>query len=111
MRTGIDRSRDPKVKNPADAAAEAPEAVAQAQAGDATSLHSLGTECIRRGELRKGAELLQQAAALKPSNPGYHVDLSHAYRRMGELSRAAGCCRTALMLRPEFPAGLVAYGM
>ena len=33
----------------------------------------------------------------------FHCNLAEAYRALGQLDRAVGCCRTALRLEPDYP--------
>jgi tetratricopeptide (TPR) repeat protein len=70
---------------------------------NAAALHLLGVLKHQRGDHRKAVELIGRAVALRPSFAIFHANLAEAYRALGQLDRAAGCCRTALALAPEFP--------
>ena len=42
--------------------------------------------------------------------PAFHANLAEAYRCLGQLDRAVGCCR-ALGLRPDYPEALCNLGL
>lgn len=67
------------------------------------ALHLLGVLNHQQGDHLRAVELISRAIALRPSFPVFHVNLAEAYRALGQLERAAGCCRVALGLRPDFP--------
>jgi len=67
------------------------------------ALHDLGVLMIRRQKFGSAAELLEQALAVRPSDPACHVDLGEAYRNLGRYRDAAGCCLTAIKLKPKNP--------
>ena len=48
---------------------------------------------------------------LAPGAAAYHANLAEAYRALGQFGRAAGCCRTALLLRRDSPEALCNLGL
>jgi tetratricopeptide (TPR) repeat protein len=56
-------------------------------------------------------ELIAQAVALRPNVPAFHANLAEAYRALGQLERAVGCCRAALQLWPDYPEALCNLGV
>lgn len=66
----------------------------------ADALHLLGVLRHQQGDHAKAVELIIRAIALRPSVAAFHANLAEAYRALGQLERAAGCCRTALRLQP-----------
>ncbi len=70
---------------------------------NADALHLLGVLRHQQGDHSGAVELIGKAAALRPSIPVFHVNLAEVYRALGQLDRAAGCCRTALRLAPNHP--------
>jgi tetratricopeptide (TPR) repeat protein len=78
---------------------------------NAAALHLLGVLKHQRGDHRKAVELIGRAVALRPSFAIFHANLAEAYRALGQLDRAAGCCRTALALAPEFPEAMNNLGL
>jgi tetratricopeptide (TPR) repeat protein len=78
---------------------------------NAAALHLLGVLKHQRGDHRRAVELIGRAVALRPSFPAFHANLAEAYRALGQLDRAAGCCRAALCLAPEFPEAMNNLGL
>jgi tetratricopeptide (TPR) repeat protein len=70
---------------------------------NADALHLLGVVHHQQGDHSRATELIGRAVVVRPSIPGFHVNLAEAYRALGQLERAAGCCRTALRLWPDYP--------
>jgi tetratricopeptide (TPR) repeat protein len=67
------------------------------------ALHLIGVVALQQGDPAHAAALIGRAVALKPGAAIYHANLGEAYRALGQLDRAADCCRTALRLRPHYP--------
>lgn len=67
------------------------------------ALHLLGVVTFQQGIPARAVELIGRAIAINPSVPVFHCNLAEAYRALGQLDRAAGCCRTALRLQPNYP--------
>jgi tetratricopeptide (TPR) repeat protein len=87
------------------------QSILEQQADHADALHQLGLLHHQQGQHGRAAELLERAAALRPSTPAYHADLADAYRALGQCERAASCCRTALRLQPDSPEVLCRLGL
>ena len=68
---------------------------------NADALHLLGVLSHQQGNHTRTVELMGKAVALRPNVPAFHANLAEAYRALGQLERAAGCCRTALRLWPD----------
>lgn len=68
----------------------------------ADALHLLGVIAHQRGDSAQAVQLINRAIGLSPSAAPYHANLAEAYRVLGQLERAANCCRTALRLDPHF---------
>jgi tetratricopeptide (TPR) repeat protein len=69
----------------------------------ADALHLLGVVALQQGDPSRAVELIGRAVAVNPSAAAFHCNLAEAYRALGQLERAAGCCRLALRLRPDYP--------
>jgi tetratricopeptide (TPR) repeat protein len=76
-----------------------------------SALHSLGASMNRRGDYDQAASLLEQAVAIRPSDPALHVELGEAYRNLGAYQDAIGCCLIGLRLRPIYPEGWNTLGL
>ncbi len=66
---------------------------------------------IEQGDHALAVELIGKAVALRPNAAALHANLAEAYRGLGQFERAAGCCRTALRLWPDFPEALCNLGL
>jgi tetratricopeptide (TPR) repeat protein len=77
----------------------------------APALHLLGVLAIQHGQPRQAIDLIARAIALEPSAAPFHANLAEAYRLVGQLDRAAACCRTALRLEPNYPEALTTHGV
>jgi tetratricopeptide (TPR) repeat protein len=75
------------------------------------ALHLLGVLHHQQGDHTKAIELIGRAVALRPNVPAFHANMAEAYRAMGQLERAAGCCRAALNLWPDYPEALCNLGL
>lgn len=69
----------------------------------ADALHLLGVVALQQGNAPRAVELICQAVAVNPSAAAFHANLGEAYRALGQLDRAAGCCQIALRLQPNYP--------
>jgi tetratricopeptide (TPR) repeat protein len=78
---------------------------------NADALHLLGVLRHQQGDHRQSIELIGRAVALRPNQPAFHANLAEVYRALGQLDRAAGCCRTALRLAPDYPEALNNLGL
>jgi tetratricopeptide (TPR) repeat protein len=72
---------------------------------NADAIHLLGVLRYQQGEHREAIELIGRAVALRPNVAAFHANLAEAYRALGQLERAVGCCRTAVRLSPDYPEG------
>ncbi len=81
------------------------------QPASAAALHTRGLEHADRCEYAQAVEFLSCAVALRPSVPALHIDLAEAFRNLGDGPRAAGCCRIALQLCPDYPEALNTLGL
>jgi tetratricopeptide (TPR) repeat protein len=73
------------------------------QPDHADALHLLGVVALQQGNPPRAVELIGRAIAVNPSVAAFHCNLAEAYRALGELDRAAGCCQLALRLQPDYP--------
>jgi tetratricopeptide (TPR) repeat protein len=78
---------------------------------NAEALHLLGVLHHQQGDHARAVERIGRAVALRPNVPTFHANLAEAYRALGQLERAAGCCRAALRLRPDYPEALSNLGL
>jgi tetratricopeptide (TPR) repeat protein len=69
----------------------------------ADALHLLGVVALQQGNPQRAVELIGRAIAVNPSAAAFHCNLAEAYRALGQLDRAAGCCQLALRLQPDYP--------
>jgi tetratricopeptide (TPR) repeat protein len=67
------------------------------------ALHLHGVLCHQQGVHARAVEQIGKAVVLRPNAAALHANLAEAYRGLGQFERAAGCCRTALRLWPNFP--------
>lgn len=77
----------------------------------ADALHLLGVLALQQGNAAGAAQLIEKALAVNLHVADYHGNLAEAYRLLGELGRAAVCCRNALRLRGNYPEVLNTYGL
>ena len=78
---------------------------------NAVAMHLLGVLHHQQGDHAKAIELIGRAVAMRPNVPAFHANLAEAYRATGQLERAAGCCRAALGLWPDYPEALCNLGL
>jgi tetratricopeptide (TPR) repeat protein len=81
------------------------------QQDNADALHLLGVLHFQQGQPQRAVELIGRAVAQRPSFAPFHINLAEAYRVMGQLKQAAGCCHTALRLWPDNPVALCNLGL
>ncbi len=67
-------------------------------------LLNLGIILVQRGETAEAGELLNQAAAIAPSDPRIHEQLGHLYLATNHLDAARQHLETAIALDPKRPA-------
>jgi len=65
------------------------------------ALHILGLVAYRRRQWQKAADLIGQAAALRPEMAELHWNRAGALRQLGRLAEAEAECRTAVKLAPN----------
>ena len=78
---------------------------------NADALHLLGVLHHQQGDHGRAIERISRAVALRPNAPAFHANLAEAYRALGQPERAAGCCRAALRLLPDYPEALCNLGL
>jgi tetratricopeptide (TPR) repeat protein len=93
------------------AAAQLYQQVLQREPENADALHLYGVLRHQQGDHTCAVELIGKAVALQPNAAALHANLAEAYRGLGQLDRAVGCCRTALRLWPDFPEALCNLGL
>jgi tetratricopeptide (TPR) repeat protein len=77
----------------------------------ADALHLLGVLQHQKGAHGQAVDLISKAIALRPSVPAFHANLAEAYRALGQLNRAVGCCRMAIRLWQDYPEAHCNLGM
>src|SRR3954462_13053253 len=77
-------------------------AAATAAAGDAVTLHAMGVEAFRAGQLQAGAELIRQAIAANGQMPDFHYNLGIVLRAQDKLTEAAASYHRAIELKPDY---------
>jgi len=75
------------------------------------ALLHLGQHQLHRGDPRGAVALLEQAAAAEPQNPVIPLNLSAAYRALGDGARELAALDRALVADPYFFPALLAKGM
>jgi tetratricopeptide (TPR) repeat protein len=86
-----------------DQAARVYESILARQPDHADALHLLGVTALQQGNPSRAVELIGRAIAVNPTAAAFHCNLAEAYRALGQLDRAAGCCQLALRLQPDYP--------
>jgi tetratricopeptide (TPR) repeat protein len=84
-------------------AAQMYQSILARQPDHADALHLLGVVALQQGNPSRAVELIGRAIAVNPSAAAFHCNLAEAYRALGQLERAAGCCQLALRLQPDYP--------
>ncbi len=77
---------------------------------NAEALHLLGVLHHQQGNQARAIELISRAVAIKPNSHIYHANLAEAFRATGDFDRAAGSCRAALSIWPDYPEALCNLG-
>ncbi len=83
-------------------AAEAQRRAAQADPGDAESLHALGVKLARRGELAQGIAALRLANEMAPRQPQLLNNLGYALQLSGQPDQAQAMYEAALLADPNY---------
>lgn len=78
---------------------------------NAAALNRLGLIEKQQGRFPRAVALFGRAVAVRPNVPAFHANLAEAYRVKGDLLRASGACRAALLLWPDYVDGLNTYGL
>lgn len=82
-------------------AAERYHAILTHNPNHADAAHLLGVVALQQGDGQQAVAFINRALALRPGEANFHANLAEAYRALGLLDRAIGCCRLALRLRPD----------
>lgn len=69
---------------------------------DPSSLHLLGLTYLDESNWREGADLIQRAIALEPSQHLFHYNLGVAWRNHGQFDAAKACFRRAIELKDDY---------
>ena len=77
----------------------------------ADALHLLGVLHHQQGDHARGVELMGRAMAVSPAFPPSITIWRKPIVRLGQYERAAGCCRMALQLLPDYPEALCNLGL
>lgn len=83
------------------AAAEMYRRVVAVERGHAEAWHRLGLTQFQLGRPAEARELIQQAIALNPHEPTFHLNLANIYRASGSSAEAEACYRHLQSLRPD----------
>lgn len=83
-------------------AVEAQRRAAQADPGDAESLHALGVKLARRGELAQGIAALRLANEMAPRQPQLLNNLGYALQLSGQPDQAQAMYEAALLADPNY---------
>jgi tetratricopeptide (TPR) repeat protein len=94
-----------------EAAARLYQAILARDPDQADALHLLGVVRHQQRQSALAVELIGRAVALRPGAAAFHANLAEAYRSIGQLERAVGCCRTALLLHSDYPEARVNLGL
>jgi len=86
-------------------AARAYAKVLETRADDAEAIFGLGQIVIARGEIQKGAELVERAIAADPKVAAFHVCLADARLQLGLADEALQSAEQAVALAPAEAAG------
>jgi predicted TPR repeat methyltransferase len=66
------------------------------------SLHGLGVQACRAGQMEKAADLITQAIAANGQMPDFHYNLAIVLRAQGKLKEAAASYKRAILLKPDY---------
>lgn len=73
-----------------------------AAAEDPVTLHAMGVEAFRAGQLQTAAGLITQAIAANTQMPDFHYNLAIVLRAQGKLTEAAASYHRAIELKPDY---------
>jgi tetratricopeptide (TPR) repeat protein len=76
--------------------------VLASQPDHADALHLLGVVAYQQGDYVRAADWIGRAIARNGRVAAYHANLAEVYRALGQLDRAIGSCRAALLLDPRY---------
>jgi tetratricopeptide (TPR) repeat protein len=93
------------------AAARGYQAVLARDPAHPDALHLLGVIRHQQGQPAAAVDLIGRAVTLRPGAAAFHANLAEAYRALGQLERAVGCCRTALQLYRDYPEAQINLGL
>jgi tetratricopeptide (TPR) repeat protein len=85
--------------------------VAAREPENSSALHWLGHIHNERREFDRAVDVLKKAIVARPGVSMFHLTLAESFRNLGQLKRAAGCCRLALKLNPHYPEALCTLGL
>jgi predicted TPR repeat methyltransferase len=71
-------------------------------ARDPITLHGLGVQACRAGQLEKAVKLIAQAIAANGQMPDFHYNLAIVLRAQGKLKEAAASYQRAILLKPDY---------
>jgi len=101
MRDDLSAAVDYHQRGLLDQAARIYQALVDRDPARVDALHLLGVVALQRGQAPRAVELISRAIALDSGVADFHGNLGEAYRVLGQLELAAGCCRRALQLQPN----------
>ena len=73
-----------------------------AAGGDPVTLHAMGVEAFRAGQLQAAAGLIARAIAANAQMPDFHYNLAIVLRAQGKLAEAAASYLRAIELKPDY---------
>jgi predicted TPR repeat methyltransferase len=65
------------------------------------TLHAMGLDAFRAGQLEMAADLIGKALAINDQVPAFHYNLGIVQKARGKLKDAAACYQHAIMLKPD----------
>ncbi|KAB2637751.1 MAG: tetratricopeptide repeat protein [Verrucomicrobia bacterium] len=69
---------------------------------DPVTLHAMGVEAFRAGQLQAAARLIGRAIAAHAQMPDFHYNLAIVLRAQGKLTEAAASYHRAIALKPDY---------
>lgn len=78
---------------------------------DPAQLYAYGVSLVKIGEVKRGTELLQRAAASSPDSAGIHLLLGQAYADQGDVDAAAAEFQKTYTLDPQKQQAHYQYGL
>jgi predicted TPR repeat methyltransferase len=70
---------------------------------DPLTLHAMGIDAFRAGQLEMAADLITQAIAVEDQMPAFHYNLGIVQKARGKLEQAAASYQRAIALKPDYP--------